>query len=96
MDDRSKNSQDNVIFDKEEVLKNFMEEFFPFDELQKAGFFTEEMKDNYQAQADKVCNFFGYKTVYEYGNKEVWAHLSYSGKRPKNEPFITFISNIYE
>jgi len=53
--------------EKDAVLKRFMKEFFHFPTLCKAGFFTKEMKGDYKAQAERVCKFFGYKTVYEYG-----------------------------
>lgn len=55
---------------KDDTLKNFMLEFFDFDGLKKAGFYAKHIKRNdYQAQADRICNFFGYKTVYEYASK---------------------------
>jgi len=77
------------------VLKRFMMEFFPFTELKKAGFFTKEMKGDYYSQAKKVCFFFGYKSVFEYGAKEIRCHLSY--KRPENDKeFITVIPSIYD
>lgn len=84
--------------EKDKVLERFMKEFFPFTELRKAGFFTKEMKNDYKAQAERVCKFFGYKTVYEYGAAEVeGVHLSYeAGKRPSNEPFAFKIRSIYE
>jgi hypothetical protein len=53
--------------EKDEVLKRFMKEFFPFSEFRKAGFLTKEMKGDYKAQAERVRQWFGYKTVYEYG-----------------------------
>ena len=79
------------------VLKRFMIEFFPFTELRKAGFFTKEMKGDYYAQAKRVCDFFGYKSVFEYGAKEIRCHLSYDGERPENDKeFITVIPSIYD
>lgn len=60
------------------VLKNFLEEFFDFDELVEIGFFKEEMRCDYKAQADRICKFFGYETVYEYRAKEVRAHITYA------------------
>ena len=81
---------------KDEVLENFMKEFFPFNECKKIGFFTKEMKGDYPAQAKRVCDWFGYKTVYEYGAEEIRCHLSYAGKRPPDEPFVTVIKSIYE
>ena len=54
-----------------------MQEFFPFDQFKEIGFFNEEMRNDYQAQADKVCHFFGYKTVFEYGAKPSQCHISY-------------------
>lgn len=55
------------------------------------------MKGDYKAQAKRVCDFFGYKTVYEYGAKEFRVHISYAdGKRPKGEPFVTVIPSIYD
>lgn len=63
--------------DKDQLLEKFMKEFFPFKEFKDIGFFTKEMEWDYQAQSEKVCKFFGYKTVYEYGAKEVQCHISY-------------------
>lgn len=80
--------------EEDEVLKNFMEEFFDFKTLCKAGFFTPEMKGDYKAQASRVCQFFGFKTVYEYGAKEIGCHITEAGER--TEPFVTVIPNIYE
>lgn len=84
--------------EKDEVLKNFMKEFFHFPSLCKVGFFTKEMKGDYKAQAERVCRFFGYKTVFEYGAKTTEGiHLSYAkGKKPDNEPFAFKIKSIYE
>lgn len=53
--------------EKDEVLEKFMKEFFDFNALCKAGFFKKEMRKDYKAQAERVCKFFGFKTVYEYG-----------------------------
>lgn len=54
-----------------------MEEFFPFDEFKKIGFFTDEMKGDYEAQAKKVCDYFNFDSVYEYGAMNVRAHITY-------------------
>lgn len=91
---------------KDETLKNFMLEFFDFDALKKAGVYGKDIKRNdYQAQADWICYFFGYKTVYEYGATEFNCHISYAGDRPKSvnedgllveEPFITRIENVFK
>lgn len=87
------------------LLKSFIDEFFPLKELFKVGYFTKEMKGDYPAMAKRICDYFGYKTVYEYGSKEIRCHVSYAGGRPqhinengelKEEPFITLIPNIYE
>lgn len=80
---------------EDQLLKDFMREFFPFNDLVKAGFFTKEMRGDYKTQAERVCKFFGYKTVYEYGAKEVSCHLTIAGDR-KNEPFVTTLNSIYE
>lgn len=82
----------------EAVLERFMKEFFPFSEFKKIGFFSKEMKGDYKAQSERVCKYFGYKTVYEYGAEESAPfHLSYSkGHRPKDEPFATTIPSIYK
>lgn len=83
--------------EKDEVLKRFMKEFFPFGEFRKAGFFTKEMRNDYKAQAERVCTFFGLATVFEYGAKEISCHISYTdGKRPIGEGFVTIIPSIYE
>lgn len=67
----------HLDMEKDNLLKNFMEEQFCFDGLVEIGFFKEEMRGDYKAQAERVCKFFGYKTVYEYGAKEFRAHVTY-------------------
>ena len=71
-----------------------MQEFFPFNEFKKAGIFTKEMKNDYKAQSEIIRKFFGYKTIYEYGAKEIRYHVSYVN--PKDKPFITVVPSIYE
>lgn len=80
---------------KDKTLENWMKEFFPFAPLLKAGFFTKEMKGDYKAQAERVCKFFGFETVYEYGKDELRGHLS-EVNPSKNAPFITVIPSVWE
>lgn len=81
---------------KDELLKSFMEEFFDFAMLKKVGFYGREIKKrDYKAQADRVCKHFGYKTVYEYGAKEVRGHITDDNK-PYGTPFTFVIPSIYE
>ncbi len=75
------------------VLERFMKEFFPFREFLKIRFFTQEMKGDYEAQAKRVCDFFGYKTVYEYGAKEIRCHIS---NDDVEGTFITVLPSIYD
>ena len=82
--------------EKDAVLKRFVMEHFPFTPLRKAGFFTSEMRGDYKAQAARVCKYFGYKTVYEYGAETIRCHVSVVGKRPNDMPFITEIGSIYD
>jgi hypothetical protein len=92
--------------EKEELLKNFMQEFFDFEGLKNIGFFTKEMEEDYEAQADRVCKFFGLKTIYEYGLMEATCHISHEeGHQTKGvndkgklevKPFIERITNIYK
>ena len=85
------------IDEKDKVLERFMKEFFHYPTLKKAGFFTKEMRGDYKAQAERVCQYFGYKTVYEHGAKEIRCHLTYAdGERPEGEGFVTVIPNIYD
>ena len=79
------------------LLKKFLEEFFDFEELKKTGFYnTTIKKTDYEAQSDRICKFFGYKTVYEFGAKTLSAHISYAEARPEDEPFLTVFKSIYE
>jgi hypothetical protein len=65
--------------------------------LKKIGFYKGIKKDDYQAQADRICEFFGYETVYEHGAKTTVAHISYAeGHRPEGEPFWSVFPSIYE
>ena len=82
---------------KEELLKNFIEEFFDYNGLQKVGFWKGISKTDYKAQAERICKYFGLKTIYEYGAEPTKAHLTYvKGHRPKDEPFVTEFPSIYE
>lgn len=84
---------------EEGVLKRFMEEFFDFDALKKAGFYPKGMKrKDYKTQAERICYYFGFKTVYEWGAKEVGPYnLSYAdGHRPPGEPFVNIAPSIYD
>jgi hypothetical protein len=76
----------------DKLLKSFMKEQFDFNALLKAGFFTKEMRGDYKAQAERVCRWFGFKTVYEYGSREISCHLTEDG----SSNFITTVPNIYK
>lgn len=81
----------------DEVLKRFMKEFFPFSDFRKAGIFTKEMKGDHLAQSERIRKLLGYKTIYEYGAKEIRCHLSFSGERPESyKEFVTIIPSIYQ
>lgn len=83
----------------DEVLHNFIDEFFDIDTMIKIGFFKEKMRNDYPAMADRICTFFGYKTVFEYGHVDepFNIHMSWVSKhRPKDEPFVRTIRSIYE
>ena len=55
------------------------------------------MRSNYKAQADKICHFFGYETVYEYNTTTIHAHISFDGERPEGfESFVTTINPWFE
>lgn len=81
--------------EKAETLKNWMKEFFPFAPLLKAGFFTKEMRGDYEAQAQRVCKFFGFKSVYEYGKDEIKCHISEANPSP-DKPFVTLIPSVWD
>lgn len=81
--------------EKNNLLKKFMQEFFDFNELLEVGFFTKEMKNNYELQAKRVCEFFGFKTVYEYGSIKVRCHISEANTKDTDN-FITKINSIYD
>lgn len=65
--------------DKDRILREFMLENFYFDDLKKVGFYGKDIKrKDYQKQADRICKAFGYKSVFEYGTKEVRAHITFA------------------
>lgn len=63
----------------DKVLERFMKEHFPYAFFKKIKFFDKQIRFDYKAQAARVCDFFGYKSVYEYGSKEIRCHLTYGG-----------------
>lgn len=49
-------------------LRQFIEDHFDFQTLKKVGFFEKGIrKTDYEKIAERVCRFFGYKSIYEYG-----------------------------
>jgi len=87
------------------ILKDFIDDNFDIKTLIKVGLFKKERRKDYLSMADRICTFFGYADVYEYGAKEIRGHLSYDGDRPKHinekgelkeEPFITVIPSNYD
>jgi len=89
---------------EDKLLKKFIKEHFPFAPLLKAGFFKKEMRNNYPMQAKRVCEYFWFSSIYEYGATEIRCHMNttesslkinQSGKLVK-EPFITVFKSIYE
>lgn len=63
---------------KDNVLVNWMKEFFPYAEFKKASIFTKEMRGNYQAQAEHICRLLNLKSIYEYGKEEIRCHITYA------------------
>lgn len=52
----------------QEKLKQFMQDSFDFDGLKQAGFWPKgTRRTDFEAQAARVCHYFGYQSVYEYG-----------------------------
>jgi len=69
------------------ALKSFMKENFDYAGLKECGFYTKEIKFNdYEAQAKRVCSFFGLNSIYEYGKNEIRCHLTL------NEPAQSFVN----
>src|SRR6187431_1062753 len=60
------------------ALKAYMQTHFDFSTLKKAGFFKGIKFNDYEAQAKRVCTFFGYDNVYEYSKHEIRCHISYA------------------
>ncbi len=67
------------LSEDDQILKDFLDEHIDFYTLRKVGFFPKDMKKtDIHGQAKRICEFFGYKTVYEYGAKAIYAHISYA------------------
>jgi hypothetical protein len=65
--------------DKDRILKEFMLENFSYDWLREIKFFDKTTKrKDYKKQAELLCKFFGYKTIFEYGTREIRAHLTFA------------------
>ena len=94
----SKKDKVKIDLDKmreKSLLEKFIVEFFPINDLHKVGFFTPEMKGDFKAYEKRICEYFGLKTIYEYGAREIRCHISETEPN-ENTEFITTIPNIYE
>lgn len=60
------------------VLMNWMKEFFPYSQFRKAGIFTKEMKGDYKVQSEHICRMLGLNSIYEYGKEEIRCHITYA------------------
>lgn len=92
------------------ALRIFMRNNIPFKALKKAGFFSPEIKStDYEAQAKRVCEFFGLKNIYDYVSmgKGAKVHLTEGDNSDPFWPFTPFaftvkdrfgenITNIFE
>jgi hypothetical protein len=70
-------------------LKEYMLEHFPLGPLRKAGFFNGISKDDYTAQAVRICERLGIESIYDY-HKIGWGtrfHISYEHPTPFT-PFV--------
>lgn len=72
------------LSEQDRVLKEFLDNNFDFYELRKAGLFPKDWKKtDIHKQAQKICELFNYKTVFEYNAHPIYAHISYAdGHRP--------------
>ena len=52
---------------KKQLLKDFLLNNFDFKALKEIGFYSKDIKENdYQKQADRICQYFGLETVYQF------------------------------
>lgn len=80
-----------------DLLKTFLGEFFDFEWLVSVGFFQKEWKDDPVKQADRICEFFGFETVYEYGAEPSSAHFTYADEEARaGKPFVEHFPSIYD
>ena len=88
-----------ILSEDDRILKEFLDENFHFYTLRKSGFFPKDWKkSDIHKQAERICKFFNYKTVFEYKAHPIYAHISYAdGHRPswvdenggyKQTPFV--------
>lgn len=53
-------------------LQAFLDEHFDFDGLRQVGFWPKGMRrKDYEGQAKRICEYFGYSSVYEYASVEI-------------------------
>ena len=59
-------------------LKEYIDENFDIEGMRDMGFFTTEK--TYEEYAERICTFFGFKTIYEYDLIEIkWKEGNYPG-----------------
>lgn len=64
--------------DEQQKLKDFLEDNFCFDSLKQMSFWDKgTRRTDYAKQAARICYYFGYETVYEYGRD---LRMVYEGK----------------
>lgn len=61
------------------ALKAFINEHFDFYGLREIGLFGKDIKkSDYQKQADRICQFFGFKSIFEWLTQEpIRAHIDF-------------------
>lgn len=77
---------------KDNKLKEFMQDHFDFSTLKKVGIFKGLKFNDYEGQAEVICNFFSLESIYDYTNigRGEYCHISYANPTP----FTRFIEPI--
>lgn len=88
---------------REQLAKDFIDEFFDIETLVDIGFLVPEIKDDYPAIEKCLNAWLGIESIFEYRKDAIRVHIStvdpncpIGMESEKGKPFITELPSIYE
>ena len=80
----------------DKYLKKYLKDNFCFKDLKKAGFYSKEIKaTDYEKQAERICQFYSLKNVYDFSKMGVGTRYHITEVEPTSLSFSGTIRDTF-